>query len=181
MQLEGAQLLPILDNMAAQPNAWFEKQLKEHCKTSVDEGDYVHEIDGNPDDEGAPLATEDLPVEFVADDQLLVPIVQQTALARVLVNRGPGTLSLKVYFDNFSGGGGTRRHPKQRGFVHGCAAHGCIKYMAVSSHSQAEFCAYMYLWWLAAGVCTSKKAHLEWEPPSTDVEICARDIHMTPF
>ena len=106
-----------------------------------------------------------LPVGY--GEESLVPA------ARKLIDCGPGTMELKVYFDHC-----THQSGRQRGWVD-CVAHACIRYKFCTG-SQLEFLADMYALQLAGPICTTG-VHLGHCPTQEDVAAVMADLRVRDF
>jgi len=107
--------------------------------------------------------------------ELCPTVVLFQGWTRCVVDAGPGTPAVKVYFDHYTSG------LRQRGFVE-CGVHTCRRYRYITG-TQAEFCAEMYVWHRHGsdpGV-DSRWTHLEFVPTPAEVQDVMKRLRLTPF
>ena len=170
--LKTGALNPILADIATRDDAWLKQQLKD-SRCPEDGGDGQDEDESEADPDLPALA--DLPASLVGGDTLVVEQVAQVSFTRVIVDTGVGSEQLKIYFDNFTGGG-----REQRGFCN-CEKHGCIKYRTVGGESKERFCAWMYLWHSSRATPLTKAKRLALNVGDAEVDRAVRRLRMTPF
>ena len=146
--------------MEGQSHEWFVGRLKDA------EADDEEQLDAPDGGGGAMLALQDVA-------SIVAPRID-IRFVRCHVRVGDDTQPWhKVWFDNYSGGGGN-----QRGFLSCPFACGCIKYKPTFG-SRLQFATAMWLW-LEHGrtePALSRAAHLEYWP--SDVEIADAEQHAT--
>ena len=127
------------------------------------------------EEDGVPGHEEPFPIE---DDMSAIPgaFAHVENWDRTLVDAGPGTTSVKVYFTGVDASG-------QRGFTP-CPATNTCKWMQISLlQSKPLFCSYMYLWYMRSveEPDISREAHTSFVPDAALVEATAPTMHLWPF
>ena len=139
-----------------QVDAWYKQALKDNK---------LHDdLDAQAEQE--PCADQEIvALPALLPPELVVPQVAAQGFVRCTVSEGHGSEELKVYFDNFTGGGCS-----QRGWVD-CRHHDCRHYRPVShGQSREDYCARQYVWHRCGEYVTGRKAHLDLDPDEVAVE-----------
>ena len=106
---------------------------------------------------------------------LQAPVVPGSQWVRCAVDFGEGTRVQKIWFDNCTGGSGTRR-----GFTN-CPVHGCIKYKDVYA-DRLEYAVAMYLWLQEAMTTDCDRFdHLRFWPTDVDVHAAKMSARLVNF
>ena len=176
LKLSAEHLATMLAGMEGQGNAYFDLMLK-----NLAVHDAKPELDAEVEEEEQPAPLPISDADILELGALLedASVAQTEGLARQCVDIGEGTDSLKIWFDNFSGGSGGVAST-QRGFCN-CCEHGCIKYKPVIAETLEEFCAWMYAWFKHRGSCDSKAAHLRFAPSLEQCVEARLALRLKPF
>ena len=169
LHLKGAKLLHVLANVCEVTNSWFHTQLEGFQSGEPAE----HAV-------AVPLGLEADELPDCVD--LPSPLASSLDLAlwqRCLVDMGPNTPSLKVYFDNASHTSGY-----QRGFCN-CEQHQCIRYIFCHGFSsKLDFVTDMYLWHQLGEnleAVPDKATHLALKVDFSQIEAQRSQIRMRDF
>ena len=170
LQLAPAKLANTLRLMDGMPHEWFVQELKESDVAEAVETLEPHQ-----------LAIADVNVPHVPADFGQFPIVPSVVsfrgFARQIVDVGPGAMSIKVYFDNFSS-----TVELQRGWTD-CSIHDCRPYRPVDC-SLRDFCAMMYAWHvhgLRPDLNNDRGLHARHKPTPTEISEYRRKVRLVPF
>lgn len=107
---------------------------------------------------------------------MLLAVVHALNWKRVIADIGPGSESVKVYFDHGAGGSG-----KQRDFAE-CSVWETCRYKPIEGE-KVRLVAAMYVWVLAAGTTdiTSRESHLAFDPTLEEVASILHKFRMVAF
>ena len=152
------------------PNAWFMKHLKDRGGGDGDSDDSIEDPGPPPNDW---LALQDI------DEAPTVPRPKphRARWLRQLTDIGPGTPTVKVFFDHLSPIG------HERGWCP-CAATECCKWVDAGMHyTLSDYCSWMYAWhqFLPTDGITDKTSHLAFEPPPERIAQARASLRMDPF
>ena len=155
-------------SLAGHDQAWYALRLKQS---------------GGEEDTDDMLPIADVVGEFpvsvgYGEGSIEPQIIVADLWTRKLVDSGPGTLQIKVYYDNCTGGSS-----KQRGWTE-CTVHDCRPYRPVGTRED-DFLAEMYAWQMAAvtqeTLRENRGEHLRHRPSAADIEHYKRIINARPF
>ena len=164
--LDESRLRPLLPGLEDQSHASIMEAIKD--------------VDAGPVVAGAPIQEMPVPEPMPALLNALPPIAPQlgvTGFERCVADLGPGTFSMKVWFDNYTGGSG-----KKRGWCDCCERHKCIKYRQVYGTVQ-EFCVGMWLWarYARDDATISKPDHIRYWPAADAIKSELHLARLRPF